>query len=388
MNSDLAAAGDLATGGLIGRAVEPHAGETAHGADGHGLCLNCGTALVGEFCHACGQTAHVHTTLSSIGHDLLHGVFHFDGKIWRTLPMLFTRPGSLTRRYIAGERARFVSPLALFLFSVFLMVATFETIGGPFGKFESGGGSDKSIDHIIKEGPAKIADALAKQQAQQATLTRQLDGLRAQMVAERKADRDTDAIEAQIDKLSDKLDNAKEAVAALTKAQKLGSSVRNDVMSVGVSAENQEEPEVHSGIPMLDERIKKAVKSPELFLYKLQSSAYKFSWLLIPISLPFIWLMFPFRRDVGPYDHAIFAIYSLSAMTIGVVGLSVLRVIGVPMAIIGIIFSFGPPLHMYKQLRGAYGIGRFGAAWRTIFLLLSTSIAGILFLLSVLSMVS
>ena len=37
--------------------------------------------------------------------------------------MLAWRPGELTRRYIDGERARFVSPIALFLFSVFLMFA-------------------------------------------------------------------------------------------------------------------------------------------------------------------------------------------------------------------------------------------------------------------------
>ena len=93
----------------------------------HGVCLNCGTALIGEFCHACGQNGHVHRTLGSIGHDLLHGVFHFEGKIWRTLPMLVAHPGSLTRRYIDGERARFVSPLALFLFFVFLMFATISS---------------------------------------------------------------------------------------------------------------------------------------------------------------------------------------------------------------------------------------------------------------------
>ena len=37
--------------------------------------------------------------------------------------MLVRRPGELTRRYIEGERAKFISPLALFLFSVFLLFA-------------------------------------------------------------------------------------------------------------------------------------------------------------------------------------------------------------------------------------------------------------------------
>ena len=31
-----------------------------------------------------------------------------------------------------------------------------------------------------------------------------------------------------------------------------------------------------------------------MLIYKLQTSAYKFSWLLIPISIPFVWLLFPF----------------------------------------------------------------------------------------------
>ena len=89
------------------------------GADGHTherACLNCGAALTGDYCHACGQHAHVHRTVSAFFHDLMHGVLHFEGKIWRTLPLLVVRPGELTWRYIEGQRARFVSPIALFLF--------------------------------------------------------------------------------------------------------------------------------------------------------------------------------------------------------------------------------------------------------------------------------
>jgi hypothetical protein len=84
--------------------------ETEEG-DGSG-CLNCGTPLVGKHCHECGQQGHIHRTLSAFWHDLLHGVLHFEGKTWRTLPLLVWRPGELTRRYVDGERARFVSPIA------------------------------------------------------------------------------------------------------------------------------------------------------------------------------------------------------------------------------------------------------------------------------------
>lgn len=349
MDGGLQAVGDVATGALIGRVLEPQAGEI-HSNEAHpALCLNCGTALTGDYCSACGQSAHVHHTLASIGHDLLHGVFHFEGKIWRTLPMLFTRPGALTRRYIAGERVRFVSPLALFLFSVFLMVATFETISGPFGF-----GDDKGSK--IKLTPAELNAELTKKLGEQRALQHERDAMLAK-------GEDTDTVDDKLEKVSDD-------VTGLRAAKSFTEGKMTDVAAQGV---------LHTGFASVDERIKQAAKSPELAAYKMQTSAYKYSWALIPISLPFIWLLFAFRRDVGPYDHAIFAIYSLSAMTLGVVALSILRVAGAPSALIGTIFFFGPPLHMYKQLRGAYGIGRFGAAWRTVAMLFFAAVAGLLF---------
>lgn len=360
MQGEFEAAGDLATGGLVGRAFEPRDGEHVRsGAHGHGLCLNCGTALQGEFCHACGQTGHIHRTLSSIGHDLLHGVWHFEGKIWSTLPMLFTRPGQLTRRYIAGERVRFVSPLALFLFSVFLLFATLESIGGPIG------GDNVNVNRNGSTlTPPELEKELKKQQSLRDKLVIARTALRAQ--------------KADTDDIDDKIDSAKEDIDGLETALDL---TKGKVIKIDKS-------EIKTGSTWLDDRLQHMVKEPKLYLYKLQSSAYKYSWALIPISLPFIWLLFAFRRDVGPYDHAIFAIYSLSAMTMGFVLLSVGKAIGLPAGMIATIFVFGPPLHMYKQLRGAYGVSRFGALWRTAALLFFALISGLLFFATVFGIIA
>ena len=119
------AAADAVTGGVIASAIEPDAG-SAHGEGERGKCRNCGAMLAGAYCYACGQPAHLHRSLASLGHDILHGVFHFEGKVWRTIPELLFHPGRLTRRYIEGERAKFVSPMALYLFTVFLMFAVFS----------------------------------------------------------------------------------------------------------------------------------------------------------------------------------------------------------------------------------------------------------------------
>ena len=110
----LDAVGDAVTGGLLARAVEPQAGESADGHTHEKNCLNCGTQLTGPYCSACGQKAHVHRSVRGFLQDFVQGLFNFEGKIWRTLPMLAWRPGEMTRRYIAGERARFISPVALY----------------------------------------------------------------------------------------------------------------------------------------------------------------------------------------------------------------------------------------------------------------------------------
>ena len=67
--------------------------------------------------------------------------------------------------------------------------------------------------------------------------------------------------------------------------------------------DNDEEMNVNTGWPKLDAAIRKAAENPGLLAYKLQANAYKFSWALIPISVPFVWLLFLWRRQYRAYDH-------------------------------------------------------------------------------------
>jgi hypothetical protein len=77
--------------------------------------LNCGAALHGSFCSACGQRAvPVNPTVSELAGDAWHELSGYDGRIAATIRGLF-RPGFLTREYIAGRRARYLSPVRLYL---------------------------------------------------------------------------------------------------------------------------------------------------------------------------------------------------------------------------------------------------------------------------------
>ena len=150
--------GEAVTGGMIARTLEPAAGEASEAAGRN--CLNCAAPLDGPYCRQCGQKAHVHRSVGAIVHDLVHGILHLDGKFWRTLPLLAWRPGELTRRYAHGERAKFVSPMAMFLFSVFLMFAVLSIYGLSLTSLESGpGAAARNLDIAERGLVAELADA-------------------------------------------------------------------------------------------------------------------------------------------------------------------------------------------------------------------------------------
>jgi hypothetical protein len=134
-----------------------------------------------------------------------------------------------------------------------------------------------------------------------------------------------------------------------------------------------------SEVPVFREAFAKAKENPELVLYKLKSNSYKWSWAVIPLSVPFVWLLFPFSRRFRLYDHTVFVTYSLAFMTILVSVGTLLAAAGI--TAVAPIFMFIPPIHMYRQLRGTYGCGRWGALWRTTVLVVVSVIVLTFFIL-------
>jgi hypothetical protein len=80
-------------------------------------CANCGAGLTGPFCAGCGQhVADFHRSIWRLLGELSDNLFCWDNKFLRTLGPLLTKPGLLTREFMAGRRVRYVQPLRLFLF--------------------------------------------------------------------------------------------------------------------------------------------------------------------------------------------------------------------------------------------------------------------------------
>jgi len=90
--------------------------ESKHGLPVGSPCPNCGTALAGAYCYACGQKGEeYHRSIWRLTADSVHDLLNFDGRFWKTLPPLIARPGRLTRDYLDGHRASQIPPFRLFL---------------------------------------------------------------------------------------------------------------------------------------------------------------------------------------------------------------------------------------------------------------------------------
>lgn len=100
---------------------------------GSSECPNCGVELRGRYCFECGQkVGPLNPSAHDFLHELAHEFLHFDGKIVRSVRLLLTRPGFLTREQFEGRRQRYVSPIRLYLvFSVaYFAIAVFAPSAG------------------------------------------------------------------------------------------------------------------------------------------------------------------------------------------------------------------------------------------------------------------
>lgn len=437
---------DLATGLNIDNAApllvgaEPSKKRKKHHKP-HEDCQNCGTKLSGEFCHECGQQGHVHRSVVHVIEEVFHGITHFESRTWRSLPMLAFRPGTLTREYVMGKRARYVPPFAMFLFSIFAMFLAFAFSGGPgfvskaeFSKAtavetarDNVADAQSELDDATNKFKAAQVDAAKEQSAAEpdiydieaakrevtrtqetlAGATKALADAKTTLATERakpetpvqttpsptptklkveieggpsfngQTDPQKALAEIQAEKAKATKEGDQATVAALSVAEAaakasaqgtLGktSAERSDsILDIAKNAMRDGDFEINTPWPSINEKIKHKFENPDLFIYKLQNTAYKFSFLFVPLSLPFIWLMLFWKRGVTLFDHAVFSLYSLSFVSFLFLFISLAAHwfrVGPLIGAAAIIL----PIHIFFQFKGAYALKWFSAFWRTV----------------------
>ena len=347
--------GGVVTAGLVAGVLEKPTGQA--GDQDASICSDCGAATTGKFCANCGQPTHVHRTLLHLGEEVLHGVMHFDARIWRTLPLLAFNPGRLTRQWIHGRRTRYVSPLALFLFTVFV---TFFAI---------------SFVQMPETSLSPISTVAGEQGAAEFETGRQ-------EIAVARAQAQTTG-----DKVA--LDVADSVLAGVSGQGAKAGAPRQDGLEPGswqagvrdLASTIYADPDTGA----TGKKWAKKLMNPDLALYKIQQTFYKFAFLLVPLSIPFMALLFLWRRRATLYDHGVFVLYSLTFVVLaGLIAMG----LGLVHPFLGGLAWFaailGVPVHQFAQLKGGYELGWLSTAWRFVLLQVFCVIVVSLFLATVL----
>jgi hypothetical protein len=85
-------------------------------------CKNCQHRFSGKFCNNCGEKIYTESDkkISHLAEEAFHFSTHFDNKFFRTLRLVFTKPGLVSKEFCGGRRKKYYSPFSLFLLAVFL----------------------------------------------------------------------------------------------------------------------------------------------------------------------------------------------------------------------------------------------------------------------------
>ena len=372
---DIEGAGGAVTGGLVAGAIEKPTGKAGE-VHAHGVCSDCGAQTSGNFCAECGQPTHVHRTLLHLGEELLHGVMHFDARIWRTLPLLWLNPGRLTREWVEGKRSRYVSPLAIFLFTLFVMFFALSFMPHPESKTGEGADMSERIAaqrENLTEAETALAQVRADSSARPDSATQMALSAGQKLVQDRRAALTWLEAEAR-DGRADGLKPGSWQASIKDMATGQGGETKLKVMG------QDSEKEGHG----VGATVLKKLQNPDLALYKLQQTMYKFAFLLVPLSIPFVALLFLWKRGFTLYDHGVYVLYSLTFMAM----LLMLMVLSATLAgwLGQIVITLGVlavPVHMFAQMKGAYSLSWFSALWRTTALLMFCNIVVGLFVTAI-----
>ncbi|MEO8416121.1 MAG: DUF3667 domain-containing protein [Ginsengibacter sp.] len=92
-------------------------------------CLNCGTTVIGKYCHVCGQENT--EPKESVWHLVSHffsDITHFDGKFFASMKDIILKPGFLSKEYMIGRRASYLNPIRMYLFTSFIFFLIFFSL--------------------------------------------------------------------------------------------------------------------------------------------------------------------------------------------------------------------------------------------------------------------
>jgi len=97
-------------------------------------CKSCGNQFQGNYCNVCGEKV-IRKTDRQLKHflgEFIKALTFADNKLWRSVILLISSPGKLSKEFVSGRRKPYMRPISLFflanlIYFLFPLVDTFTT---------------------------------------------------------------------------------------------------------------------------------------------------------------------------------------------------------------------------------------------------------------------
>ncbi len=106
-----------------------------------------------RYCGVCGQeNLEPQEGVMHLVSHFFNDITHFDGKFFNSLKYLITRPGFLSKEYVAGRRVKYLNPVRMYIFTSFIFFFIFFTL--ILNTEDSSSRSVSNVERIIRDSVA------------------------------------------------------------------------------------------------------------------------------------------------------------------------------------------------------------------------------------------
>lgn len=308
-------------------------------------CLNCGAAVVGKYCHVCGQE-NVEPK-ETVWHLVLHffsDITHFDGKFFTSMKDLLLKPGFLSKEYMRGKRASYLNPIRMYLFTSFIFFLIF------FSLYKI---DENSVDIVIGGDNIDKIDST------------------------------------QLNKLSSEINNGKPLTKEQVRAKYdtagitfFGAKYKSrreydSLLSAGIKSDNWlKRMIIYKGIQLNEKYHNRTILALTTLIARLQHSIPQMLFVLLPFFALFLKILYIRRKDFYYTDHAIFTIHFYIFAFIGMLlifGIAKLNsMTGADwLQYLNLVFILAIFFYLYKAMRNFYRQGRAKTLLKYFLLLIS-----------------
>lgn len=308
-------------------------------------CLNCGAAMTGEFCAACGQSGKsLRRPFWHLLGDSLDSLLSLDGRLARTVPPLLVFPGRVTRAYLEGQRIRFIPPFRLYVFASLIFFVVLPLVMGQGIRFNVGGSTEiENAREQIEQ--AYEAGEMTEQQYQAA-----LQGLD------------------QVDAVWRGGPPGLVAPPPSAPGDEDAPTAQNDEWVGFMPAEAWEA--IRDSGERGDEdarRLAEVMENPNRLAAQTLVWIPRLMFVLLPIYAGLLALVYLWRRRFLFFDHLIVSLHFHSALYLAlVIGVLVSPLVGADWVVLAMIVYSN--WYLYRLNRVVYARGRFGSVARVIIL--------------------